>query len=68
VKATATHKCPGPGCEEQIARSRLMCGPHWGEVPRPLQAEVYAAWDRGRGRGSLRHLQAVRAAVEAVRP
>jgi len=68
VKTTATHKCPGPGCEEQIAVGKLMCGPHWDEVPAPLQAEVYAAWDRGRGRGSLRHLQAVRAAIEAVRP
>lgn len=66
--STASHKCPGPACEEQVAPGKLMCGPHWSEVPAPLRSEVYAAWDRGRGRGSLRHLRAVRAAVEAVRP
>jgi hypothetical protein len=45
-----------------------MCPPHWGQVPKPLQAEVYSAWDHGKGRGTLRHLRAVRAAVEAVTP
>jgi hypothetical protein len=65
---TATHKCPGHECQEQVAAGKLMCAAHWGEVPPQLQAEVYEAWDRGRGRGSLRHLAAVQAAVEAVRP
>jgi hypothetical protein len=62
----STHKCPGPGCEERIAVGKLMCGPHWAEVPEPLQAEVYAAWRRGKGKGTLRHLEAVLAAIEAV--
>ena len=64
----SAHKCPGPGCTVQVSPGKLMCGPHWAEVPAPLQAEVYAAWDKGRGRGTLRHLQAVRAAIGAVRP
>lgn len=64
----STHKCPGPVCEAEIPAAKLMCPGHWAEVPGPLQREVYAAWDRGRGRGTLRHLRAVQAAIEAVTP
>jgi hypothetical protein len=45
-----------------------MCPGHWRQVPVPLQREVYAAWDRGRGFGSDRHYQAVQAAIAAVTP
>lgn len=64
----STHQCPGPRCEAQIPKTKLMCPEHWVQVPEPLQREVYSAWDRGRGQGTLRHLRAVRAAVEAVTP
>lgn len=63
-----THQCPAPGCKAEIKASKLMCADDWGQVPEPLQQEVYAAWNRGKGRGTLRHLQAMMAAVEAVTP
>lgn len=64
----STHTCPGPRCSVQVPPAKLMCPEHWVQVPKPLQQEVYSAWDRGRGRGTQRHAQAVRAAVEAVTP
>lgn len=64
----STHKCPGHGCERQVGPGKLMCPACWGQVPKPLQREVYSAWNGGRGRGTLRHLSAVRAAIEAVTP
>jgi hypothetical protein len=63
-----THECPGHGCEAVVGAAKLMCPGCWGQVPGPLQREVYAAWDRGRGRGTLRHLQAMKAAIGAVTP
>lgn len=68
MTANSTHECPGPQCKAQISASQLMCRPHWAQVPPPLQREVYAAWDRGRGRGSDRHTQAIMAAIKAVSP
>jgi hypothetical protein len=65
---SSTHECPGYECENQVSGSQLMCRGCWGQVPPPLQREVYAAWDRGHGRGSLRHLRAVTAAIESVTP
>jgi hypothetical protein len=62
------HKCPGHACEARVPRGKLMCPGCWAQVPKPLQAEVYVAWARGRGMGSLRHLRAVRAAIGAVTP
>lgn len=66
--STRTHQCPGHGCEVQVPAAKLMCPACWGQVPRPLQQEVYGAWDRGRGRGTLRHLRAVESAIGAVTP
>lgn len=63
-----THKCPGHLCKAQVPRNKLMCGGHWGQVPGPLQREVYAAYDRGRGAGTPRHMRAVTAAISAVNP
>lgn len=62
------HECPAPGCKTEVSAAKLMCPAHWAQVPKPLQTEVYAAWDRGRGRGSARHLHAITAAIEAVTP
>jgi hypothetical protein len=61
-----THQCPAPHCKAEITASKLMCADDWAQVPKPLQQEVYSAWDHGKGRGTLRHLRAVRAAIEAV--
>jgi hypothetical protein len=62
------HKCPGHDCEAQVTAGKLMCPACWRQVPADLQDEVYAAWNRGRGRGSLRHLRAMQAAIKAVQP
>jgi hypothetical protein len=62
------HQCPGHGCEKQVPAAKLMCPGDWAQVPEPLRREVYAAWDRGHGRGTLRHLRAVQAAIGAVTP
>ena len=64
----SVHRCPGHGCGEQVPPAKLMCPQCWAQVPRDIQREVYAAWDRGRGRGSERHRRAVAAAVGAVTP
>ena len=64
---TMTHQCPGPSCDVQVDPSRLMCPGHWAQVPKPIQAAVRRAWDRGAGDGTLAHRAAVRLAVAAVR-
>jgi hypothetical protein len=64
----ATHKCAAPSCEAQVPHAKLMCAADWSQVPRPLQREVYAAWDRGRGIFSDRYAEARRAAIDAVTP
>jgi hypothetical protein len=62
------HQCPGPACKIQLPRAKLMCPPHWGQVPALQQREVYASWDRGRGICTERYAAARRAAIEAVTP
>lgn len=59
----ATHKCPGPDCTEQVPRSKLACARHWGQVSRPVQQEVYAAYRSG---NFGRHIEAMQAAVEEM--
>ena len=61
-----THKCPKPGCTVDVGRDYLMCAPHWKRVPTPLKQEVYRTFDRGRGRLSREHVEAMRQAIEAV--
>jgi hypothetical protein len=43
-----------------------MCRAHWYRVPRQLRDEVWATWRSGEGAFSLRHLEAVRAALSAL--
>lgn len=45
---------------------KLLCWTDWRRVPAALQRALYAAWDRGRGAGSLEHGQAMRACVDAA--
>jgi hypothetical protein len=68
MPASLLHKCAAPECAVQVPTAKLMCGPDWAQVPKPLQQEVYAAWDRGRGVFSDRYAQAREAAIAAVTP
>lgn len=62
-----THKCPGPGCAEEVDSSRLMCPRCWYQVPTPIRRAVYIAWGRGAGAGTPAHRAAIRLAVAAGR-
>ena len=64
-----------PICTAKIADHKLMCWPHWDQVPAPLQAQVLGLWKtvlRGRT-ASIRHLaaeeyrKAKEAAIAAVK-
>jgi hypothetical protein len=60
------HDCPGPRCTRRVPDRLLMCGPHWRLVPADLQRAVYAAYNHGRGVGSMELLTAQTAAIAAV--
>ena len=40
----STHTCPITGCTAQISTARLMCLPHWRQVPDDLKTAVNRAW------------------------
>lgn len=61
-----THPCPVRVCPREVPDHWLMCGIHWRMVPHSIQRSVNAAYDQGRGRGSLALLQSQRAAIRAV--
>ena len=61
----ATRECYAEGCDEQIARTLLMCPRHWWSVPKPLRDEVYASLKED-GVLSQRYLDSIEAAKEAV--
>lgn len=42
------HKCPIDKCATNLSDALLMCADHWRCVPRPMQREVYAAYNRGK--------------------
>lgn len=60
------HPCKIPGCPAVVAADRLMCRPHWYQVPRALRDSVWATWRSGAGVLSADYREAVRQAVEAV--
>ena len=62
-----THKCPGPGCAEEVDPSQLLCPRCWYQVPKPIRRAVHIAWNRGAGAGAPAHRAAVRLAVAAIR-
>jgi len=62
-----THECPGPLCDAQVVPSMLMCPGCWRQVPKPVQAAVWRAWNRGAGTGTPAHRAAIRLAVPALR-
>lgn len=48
-----SHNCPVRKCGVTgLPDHLLMCGPHWGMVPRALQRPVYREYDQGRGVGA----------------
>jgi hypothetical protein len=40
--------CDVPRCAVEVPRGKLMCRDHWFALPRPLRAEINAAWREGR--------------------
>lgn len=66
MKPADTHPCPVRVCPRDVPDHLLMCGIHWRMCPHSIQRAVNAAYDHGRGRGSLALLQAQRAAIRAV--
>jgi len=61
-----THVCPINGCQRQVPDHHLMCPRHWRTVPADVQRRLYRAWDRGRGRGTQAHIEAMDAAIHAA--
>jgi len=62
-----THRCAATGCREEIRRGLLMCGRHWGLVPRDIQREVLASFKDLTGGGNKhRYVVAVSQAIRAV--
>jgi hypothetical protein len=59
-------RCPVPECTRSRCFGELMCGPHWGQVPKAIQRAVRAAWRDGEGFGTPAHLAACNAAIAAV--
>ena len=56
-------------CDVRVAREKLMCLPHWRQVPAPLQTRVYEAWRayvRGRTRELVRALFTVQTEATAA--
>ena len=39
-----THPCEIPTCHNPVADGKLMCLPHWKQVPSSLQRDVYNTW------------------------
>lgn len=59
-----SHVCPVAGCTRLLPWSILMCRQHWALVPRPLQRQVYRAWNDGTPAPD--YLAVRQAAVDAV--
>lgn len=60
-----SHPCPIPGCSyRRLPVGLMMCPGHWPLVPRPLQARVYYAWNRGKPRAD--YLEVRQSAIDAV--
>lgn len=41
------HTCHAEACTAKVPPKMLMCGKHWGMVPRPLQRAIWATYRRG---------------------
>ena len=56
------HKCPIPGCATRVNSGLLMCGHHWGLVPRPIQREVWSTWRALSTENSVENIDAYKTA------
>lgn len=65
-RGPGSHLCPAAGCRQPISPGRLMCRPHWYQVPKPLRDTVWATWRSGAGTGTSAHTSAVLAAISAA--
>jgi hypothetical protein len=64
-----THKCAMSRvrlCEDRVPLNRLMCRPHWYQVPKHLRDLIWATWGGGAGILDPEYRQAVRDAIAAV--
>ncbi|MBO0820990.1 MAG: hypothetical protein J2P26_09095 [Nocardiopsaceae bacterium] len=59
-------RCRIPGCPAPVSTRRLMCRPHWYQVPKHLRDQVWATWRSGAGILDPAYRQAVRQAVATV--
>ncbi len=41
------HRCRIPGCRTRVGADRLMCRPHWHQVPKPLRDRIWVTWRSG---------------------
>ena len=63
------HKCAALGCTTQVPVAKLMCARHWRLVPKALQENVVATWNRRTLKDAATceaHLAACREAMKAV--
>jgi hypothetical protein len=65
--ALPVDRCPVPGCDEQIDRTRLMCRRDWYQVPRRLRDRAWRTWRSGHEAAGRDHREAVIAAIAAAR-
>lgn len=56
------HRCPAPGCEEQVPYEMLACRAHWFSIPKLLRVELWHAYRR-HGIGSDEHTAAIDSAI-----
>ena len=65
-RGPGSHLCPAAGCRQHVSADRLMCRPHWYQVPKPLRDAVWATWRSGAGAGTSEHTAAILAAIGAA--
>jgi hypothetical protein len=57
------HVCPGGCGRRHINHGRLACRECWHRLPRPLRYAVILAWRGGAGLGTVKHRDAIDAAL-----
>jgi hypothetical protein len=62
----SVHDCPIEACQIDVPDQHLLCPVHWAMVPAGLRRAVYAAWNKGKGRGTYEHAEACQAAISFV--
>lgn len=55
-----THRCPAPGCGEDVPQNRFACPRHWFALPKDLRDELWFAY-RHHGPLSVEHIEAMEA-------